>query len=80
MFSPAHYFVSVLPVRHDDVEPIDELAQVPHLVGFLFVERERLGILPNEVRGKKLARRKYLCLKLHETRAGDVLGIAKRQI
>lgn len=77
---PAHYFVSVLPVWHDVVEPIDELAQIPHLVGFLLVEREGLSVLPNEVRGTTLAWRKYFWLKLHETRAEDDLGIAKRQI
>lgn len=51
---PSHYFVSVLPVGHDVVESVDESPQISHLVGFLSVESEGLGVLSNEGTGKKL--------------------------
>lgn len=51
---PSHYFVSVLPVGHDVVESVDESPQISHLVGFLSVESEGLGVLSNEGTGKKV--------------------------
>lgn len=54
-YLPTHYFISVLPVWHDVIQTINEPPQISYLVGFLSVESEGLGVLPNEVRGKKLA-------------------------
>lgn len=49
-YLPTQYFVSVLPVWYDVIELIDEPPQISHLVGFLSVETEGLGVRSNEDR------------------------------
>jgi len=65
-YLPPHYFVSVLPVRHDVIELIDEPLQISHLAGFLPVESEGLGVLPNEARKRHSQNSVCACSVLNE--------------